>query len=61
MYGGFFVEQLLRIFFFQRTELQNLNLIPKNSQPTDLLFDSLGAPILDQLLSFILEASETMF
>jgi hypothetical protein len=24
MYGGFFVEQLLRIFFFERTELLNL-------------------------------------
>ena len=39
MYGGFLVEQLLRIFFFQRTEVQNLALIPKSSQPADLLFD----------------------
>jgi hypothetical protein len=51
----------LRIFFFQRTELQNLALIPKNSQPTDLLFDYMGTPILDSILTILLEAADTMF
>jgi len=41
MYGGFFVEQLMRIFFFQRVDIQNLCLT-KNMNPGEMVFDPLG-------------------
>jgi hypothetical protein len=41
MYGGFFVEQLLRIFFFQRVEVQNLCLT-KNISLGEISFDPIG-------------------
>ena len=41
--------------------MQNFALIPKNLQPTDLLFDYIGTPILDSSLTILFEAADTMF
>ena len=59
MHGNFFTEQLLRIFFFERRELQNLCLINKNHS-NETLMDSVGPSILQFILSFIDDASEQM-
>ena len=60
MYGGFFIEQLLRIFFFQRVEVQNL-CFTKNMQPGELVFDPIGVQILDYVLSFLVDVPPQMY
>lgn len=59
MHGCYLVEQLLRIFFYDRRELQNLCYIHKN-EGNDLLIDSYGMGIMEQMLAFIVESTEIM-
>jgi hypothetical protein len=60
MYGGFFVEQLMRIFFFQRVDIQNLCLT-KNMNPGEMVFDPLGVQILDYALNFLVDVPPQMY
>lgn len=59
MHGGLLIEQMLRVYFFERRELQNLCLIIKNSQ-NEMLLDTYSSKTLDSLLQFVVEATEVM-
>jgi hypothetical protein len=59
MHGGYLVEQLLRVFFYERRGLQNLCLIVKNSG-NELLVDTSSKSQLEALLTFVVEATEVM-
>ncbi len=59
MHGGLLIEQMLRIYFFERRELQNLCLIVKNSQ-NEMLLDTYSSKTLDSVLQFVVEATEVM-
>lgn len=59
MHGGYLVEQLLRMFFYERRELQNLCYIQRN-ESNELLIDTYGKGIMEQMLGFIVDATEAM-
>jgi len=58
LHAGLLVEQMLRIYFFPRIELQNICLILKHSN--DFLTDHAGATLLDKVFAFVVDGIETM-
>ena len=58
LHAGLLVEQMLRIYFFPRVELQNICLILKHSN--DFLTDFAGATLLDKVFAFVVDGIDSM-